>query len=153
MERTVLWEDDTEQNWHTNTGILVAGTDSDGERLAATARFPNAPSMEELEEIALFWQVTVVDTTIVEVQLSGLPTGPGTPEYAVRLPEGLFVSGAGGTALGVGFDLSQESGDLELVLPISGLLMGAGPSQIQAWVITTEQEAVLIPLLVIIRAP
>ncbi len=139
MERTDPLGPDTSENWHTNPGILVYGTDSAGDRLAATAGKPNSPDLGTLISLAEEEVTPITPQGPISLTLNeGWKTRPWIKVAAV----GITAAGAGGAAPRV--TLSSEHGATGYNLQLDPRELPPGNYFI--WITGAAGEAILVPV-------
>ena len=139
MERTDPLGPDTSDNWHTNPGILVYGTDSAGDRLVATAGKPNSPDLETLISLAEEEVTPVTPHGPISLTLDeGWKTRPWVKVAAV----GITAAGGGGAAPKVTLSSARGAGGYSLQLDPQDL----APGSYFIWITGAAGEAILVPV-------
>jgi len=139
MERTDPLGPDTSDNWHTNPGILVYGTDSAGDRLVATAGKPNSPDLETLISLAEEEVTPVTPHGPISLTLDeGWKTRPWVKVAAV----GITAAGGGGAAPKVTLSSARGAGGYSLQLDPQDL----APGNYFIWITGAAGEAILVPV-------
>ncbi len=139
MERTDPLGPDTSANWHTNPGILVYGTDSAGDRLAATAGKPNSPELSTLISLAEEEVTPITPQGPISLMLDeGWKTRPWVKVAAV----GITAAGGGGAAPRVTLSSEREAGNYDLQLDPREL----PPGNYFIWITGAAGEAILVPV-------
>ncbi len=137
MERTDPLGPDTSENWHTNPGILVYGTDSAGDRLAATAGKPNSPEIGTLISLAEEEVHLVTAQGMISLPLDeGWRTRPWVKVAAV----GIAAAGGGGAAPKVTLSSARGTGGYNLQLDPQEL----PPGDYFIWITGAAGEAILV---------
>ena len=141
MERTDPLGPDAPDNWHTNPGILVYGTDAAGNRLVATPGKPNSPDLETLVSLAETEVAPVSARAPIAVSLGKeVATQPWIKMTAV----GMAAAGGGGAAPHVTLSSGHGAGGYSLNINPTTL----PPGSYFIWVTSNNGKAVLIPLLI-----
>ncbi len=139
MERTDPLGPDTSDNWHTNPGILVYGTDSAGDRLVATAGKPNSPDLETLISLAEEEVTPVTPHGPISLTLDeGWKTRPWVKVAAV----GITAAGGGGAAPKITLSSARGAGGYSLQLDPQDL----APGSYFIWITGAAGEAILVPV-------
>lgn len=139
MERTDPLGPDTSENWHTNPGILVYGTDSAGDRLAATAGKPNSPEIGTLISLAEEEVTPIPAQGMISLTLDeGWATRPWIKVAAV----GIGAAGGGGATPKVTLSSRRGAGGYRLQFDPREL----PPGSYFIWITGAAGEAILVPV-------
>lgn len=140
MERTDPLGPDAPDNWHTNPGILVYGTDAAGNRLAATPGKPNSPDLETLVSLA----ETEVSPVSARAPIA-VPLGGEVPEPWVKIAAvGMAAAGGGGAVSHIALLSGHRAGGYSLNIDPATL----PPGNYFIWVTGNDGKAILVPLLI-----
>ena len=150
MERIDPLGPDTAENWNTNTGIVIHGTDARSQLLRATPSEANAPVLESLAAYAEIEPTTALLGETLKAGFS-LPRQDrrksGWPWLNVTRPGFTGLVGAGGAADLTRYSFSgrYQSGD-DYVLEIE--TANLTPGSYVFWIIYGQGKAILVPVVV-----
>jgi len=79
MERTDLFRDDLDENWHANLGLWSRGIDSGGGLVLGTARRENSPLLEDVQQDLTAGPIQLARGGALRLALPAAPQGEGVP--------------------------------------------------------------------------
>jgi hypothetical protein len=151
MERTDPLGPDTQDNWHTNVGVVTRGEDADGAPLVATARALNSEPLDEWSTFASALQPTPATAgtqfTIALDLAQSTRLAAGWPWIRVTEPA---LDAAGGGASVAGRSTYTFAGRIEgdrYIVDID--TTGMAPGEHLVWIVFAEGKAVLVPITVL----